>query len=184
MVNVDERMTPTRIKDIPGYEGLYAVTTDGKIWSYPKLTSHGYGYTHRGKFLAPCKHRRRGDLGVTLSKDGVSRTKNVARLVAITYIPNPDNKPEVNHINGDFLDNRVENLEWCSTLENLTHKIQVLKKGIGEHHGRAKIVVSDVLKIRELYATGDYSFKTLGKMFNLSKSQVENIVHRRSWAHV
>ena len=86
------------MKDIPGWEGLYACTTNGDIWSY-----------RSDKFLSPTKNKR-GYLHVGLSKDGKRYDYRINRLVAITFLDNPNNLPQVNHKNGIKTDNRVENL--------------------------------------------------------------------------
>lgn len=84
----------------------------------------------------------RGYLRCVLCKNSKMYTKKVHRLIAEAFIPNPENKPEVNHINGNKLDNRVENLEWCSRSDNLKHCYRTLgKKQIGKKHWRSKPVV-------------------------------------------
>lgn len=95
-------------KDIPGYEGLYKVSTHGNVYSVRK----------RKCFSMSDNSRYRN---VLLSKDGKTKGFGVHRLVALTFIPNPENKPQVNHINCNRHDNRVENLEWATWDENLLH---------------------------------------------------------------
>ena len=97
------------MKDIPGWENLYACTTDGRIWS------------HRSKkFLTPSKSKR-GYLHVTFTRDGKRYDYRVHRLVAITYLDNHENKEQVNHIDGDKLNNYLSNLEWVTPEENIEH---------------------------------------------------------------
>lgn len=97
------------MKDIKGYEGEYAVTSCGKIWSYKS-----------NKFLK-LKDQRQGYKLVILTHDGVQRTLQVHRLVANTYLSNPNNYPCINHKNGIKEDNRVQNLEWCTYSQNMQH---------------------------------------------------------------
>lgn len=61
-----------------------------------------------------------------INDEGIRRTNKIHRLIAKAFIPNPDNKPYINHINGDGSDNRIENLEWCTPSENVLHSIHVL----------------------------------------------------------
>ena len=90
------------MKDIKNYEGLYAVTEDGKVWSY-----------RRNKYLAPAQNNS-GYLYVDLSLKGKQERLYLHRIVAETYLDNPLNLPCVNHKNEIKTDNRLENLEFCT----------------------------------------------------------------------
>ena len=94
------------MKDVVGYEGLYAVTSCGKVWSYrnecflkPKVNSDGY-------------------LLVNLCKDGKTKNYRIHRLVAEAYLPNPNNLPEVDHIDNDKTHNYLNNLQWITHRDN------------------------------------------------------------------
>lgn len=89
------------MKDIDGYEGLYAITSCGRVWSY---------YSNR--FLTPVISK--GYYSVKLSKGGKAKHYCIHRLVALAYIDNPNNYNIVNHKNENCLDNNVNNLEWCT----------------------------------------------------------------------
>ncbi len=97
------------MKDIKGYEGLYAITADGQVWSYRSQ-----------RYLTPSPNAN-GYLRVNLYKDKKPKNKFIHRLVAAAYIPNPNNLPEINHISEDKTDNKVENLEWCDRIYNLNY---------------------------------------------------------------
>ena len=102
------------MKDIPGYEGKYAITEDGQVWSH----SHN-------KFLV--QNIDKGYYKVVFTINNKSKNFLVHRLVALTYIPNPDNKLTVDHINRNRLDNRVENLRWATKEEQEKIKILLIK---------------------------------------------------------
>ena len=90
------------MKDIKGYEGLYGITSCGKVWSY-----------YSKKFLKPWVSRS-GYLCVNLHKDGKDKNYSIHRLVAEAYIPNNENLPEVNHKDENKTNNCLQNLEWCN----------------------------------------------------------------------
>ena len=94
------------MKDIKGYEGLYAVTSCGKVWSYKSK-----------KFLTPISNHI-GYLFVTLCKDGKGKNYSVHRLVAEAYLPNPSNLPDVDHIDNDKTHNYLNNLQWITHKDN------------------------------------------------------------------
>ena len=97
------------MKDIKNYEGLYAVTSCGKVWSY-----------RNGCFLKP-KNTGNGYLIVALYKDGQKKWYKIHRLVAMTYIPNPENLPQVNHKDENKENNCLQNLEWCDASYNTNY---------------------------------------------------------------
>ena len=97
------------MKDIVGYEGLYAVTSCGRVWSY-----------RRQKFLRPCDNGH-GYLIIDLCKDGVKKHFRVNRLVAEAYIPNPEGLPQVGHRDEVRYNNSVNNLYWTSSKDNCNY---------------------------------------------------------------
>lgn len=106
------------MKDIPGFEGRYAVTTDGRVWSHAKVTGAKGGRPHNGMWLKP-QQTRSGYLSVDL-KTGTRQL--VHRLVLLTFVgPAPNDTSEANHKNGIKTDNHAENLEWVSSSENRAH---------------------------------------------------------------
>jgi hypothetical protein len=126
-------------KDIQGYEGLYQVS------SYGNVKRIFYHKNNSNTILRPAKDSD-GYLRCMLCKNGIKKTHKVHRLVAESFIPRNEHC-EVNHKNGIRDDNRVENLEWATRLNNMRHSIQVLgKKGtltgrFSKNHPRSKAVV-------------------------------------------
>lgn len=101
---------------VVGYEELYSVTADGRIRAHPNRI-------HDGIWMKPSC--RKGYLFVNLCKGGEIINKNVHRIVAEAFLPNPNDLPQVNHINGIKTDNRVVNLEWCTASQNKKHSWEI-----------------------------------------------------------
>ena len=101
-------------KDIIGYEGIYQVSNLGNVKSFHNSK------INNGFVLKPSKSKK-GYLIVYLSKNSIMKSIKIHRLVAIAFIENKSNKPQVNHINGNKTDNNVNNLEWVTNSENMLH---------------------------------------------------------------
>ena len=115
-------------KDIAGYEGYYQISDKGRIKSLERrVNDNGGMFLLKSKILKPVMNDQ-GYLRIGLRKDGKRKHKRVSRLVAEAFIPNPENKPQINHKNGDRTDNNVSNLEWVSVSDNIKHSYRVLKR--------------------------------------------------------
>lgn len=111
------------MKPIAGYEGLYSITMDGDVWSHERRIRFFDGPCGRlikGNWLKPYLNSS-GYALVKLSRDGVAEHRFIHHLVADAFVDNPFDKPQVNHLNLDKLDNRAENLEYCTASENIRH---------------------------------------------------------------
>ena len=156
-------------KDIKGYEGQYIVSNLGNVRSLDR-----YVNTYHGPRIClgqPLKQYigHDGYLHVALSKCKKHKRIMVHRLVAEAFIPNPDNKPQVNHIDGNKQNNCVDNLEFCTASENQLHSVRVLKHKpykipsmFGAKHWRSKIVlqIKEGKIIAEFYGTREATRKT------------------------
>jgi hypothetical protein len=122
-------------KAIEGFEGLYEISNMGRVKSLARVA-------HRPKVgPLPVKEKIRctplntsGYPSIFLSKDGVTTQFRIHRLVAQAFIPNPDNLPQVNHLNNVKTDNRAENLEWITLLGNVYHAVELYGSKWGSHH--------------------------------------------------
>ena len=108
-------------KDIKGYEGLYQISNEGRVRSLDKWMPHRFGKQFIKGIIKKQKINKYGYFTVNLKKDDVLKTYNVHRLVAQTFIPNPDNLPQVNHKDECKTNNRLENLEWCTSKYNVNY---------------------------------------------------------------
>ena len=119
-------------KDIKGYEGMYQVSNLGRVRSLNRIiTNKNKKYEIKGKIISNSTSKL-GYKKVTLQSNGERKTFQVHRLVAQTFINNPNDKPQVNHIDGDKANNQVHNLEWVTSSENITHAFAIGLKQITE----------------------------------------------------
>lgn len=105
--------------------------------------------------------------------------KRVHRLVALAFIPNPENKSEVNHKDGDKSNNRIGNLEWCTKSENELHAYKIgLKNAKGGNNGRSKL---NEFQVRVIRKCNNLSHVELGKIFNISRPVITLIKNNKIW---
>lgn len=127
-------------KDIAGYDGLYQVSNMGRVKSLER--TRNMNLPGRKK-RAPVSERilkfgqSQGYQAVTLARDGVNKKIRLHKLVALAFIPNPDNKPEINHKDGNKHNNCADNLEWVTPIENQRHAIS---SGLRDDSFRRKTV--------------------------------------------
>ena len=143
----------------------YEITRDGKIIN-----------KHTGHTLAP-QPNGKGYLRVSIGK----KLMFVHRLVAEKYIPNPENKPQVNHKDGNKLNNCVEKLEWVTKQENRNHAVDNDLQVTGERCSWAKLTEENVKEIR---ANPGYENEYWARKFKVSRGTINDVVNYRTWKHV
>ena len=160
--------------DIGGYEGLYQISNYGRVKSTNRRKEH---------ILRPCLASN-GYLNFCLSKGGVHKPAYCARLVAIAFIPNIEDKPEVNHVDGHPMNNSVSNLEWSTQSENQKHAykigLQVAPQGAERHD--SKLTVEQVLFIRE--NANRFTQRELAVRFGIRQSLVSRVQLGKGYKNV
>lgn len=155
-------------KDIIGYEGLYKINTDGKIFSVNRQI-------YRKTKINNCGYER-----ITLNKNKIAKDYSVHRLVAQIFIEKHNNKNiHVNHKDGNKLNNHVNNLEWCTRKYNVIHsyKLGLAKGKFGIQNGNSKLTQELVNNIRSEKLT----YNQLSNKYNISESTVWRVLTNRSW---
>jgi len=156
MTNVTEKWLP-----VAGYEGKYEVSDLGNIKSLAKIMKMpNLGDKVYPTFIMRQSTTKQGYKRVKLSVDGVKKMCISHRLVAIAFIPNPENKATVNHKNGIKSDNRVLNLEWATQEENEKHAVDNKLKSQGERHCKSKKVINKLTG--EIYVSAVQTSKISG----------------------
>lgn len=172
-------------KSIKGFEGHYEVSNLGNVRSLDRIVKHGKGDSVRrlkGKLLN--KSLNVGYYAVGLRIDGNYKLVKVHRLVAGAFIDNPENKPCVNHKDRDRLNNKVDNLEWCTYKENSQHAFNLgVNSAKCEDHGLSLLTNKQVMEIRKKLSNGEKGV-TLAREFGVSPTIISYIKNRKTYKNV
>lgn len=164
-------------KNVVGYEGIYEISNTGIL---KRVISNR---CLKERIL---KHNKpKGYHQVTLCKNSIHERAQVHRLVAIAFIPNPENKPFVNHLDSDKDNNSASNLEWCTQKENVRHSLtDGLRTGIrGEKNYNAKLKSEEALSIRFLSKDLGFNQALIANEYGISKQLVSSIATNKAWVH-
>lgn len=172
-------------KEIPRFGGRYEASTLGRIRTiehYAKRTDNKT-YLAKPRILKPALNHS-GYYRFAVKYYGKLTSFYVARIIAETFIENPNKKEEVNHINGIKTDNRVENLEWCTRSENCKHSFDsgLQKAKIGELNGNSKLTWEQVRYIREQKRIGGkyWGRERIAKELGISSAHVKDIANNKN----
>lgn len=161
--------------EIKGFENYY-INSDGYVVS----KSRQKGFVFENEMILKSGIGSGGYKLVILRKDNRSFTKRIHRLVAEAFISNQENKPCVNHIDGNKLNNNVNNLEWCTYSYNNQDAYDNNLKGRGEKHYISKLKKDDIPFIRK----SKLSSKALGNMFKVSPATIYDVKKIITWKHI
>ena len=163
-------------KPIEQLNGRYEISNQGRIrgvWS--------------GKILKLFK----SNAGYLQARVYKGNNKNVTvyvhRLVAMAFVPNTDNKRDVNHIDGNKSNNSVINLEWVTPKENVNHAQRMgLMNFKGENHPNAKLSEEDAKEIKRIYKrrSKEFGMGALSKKYGVNKTAIYSILHEKTWKHL
>jgi hypothetical protein len=161
---------------ITNFEKFYEVSDTGKVRSLDRIVcAKGKSeYTMKGRVLKPSL---KDYAWVNLCVKSKNNYCTIHRLVAAAFIPNPENKPCVNHLNGNKHDNRVVNLSWCSHKENTQHAYdtKLITPANGETHYIAKLSNKQVIAIRKCLAAGKLSITEVAAICGINRSGISGI---------
>lgn len=157
---------------------------------YYVINEHGQvrslgGRSGSGKKMLKPRQNKEGYWHLDLTKDKKRHGRFIHRLVATTFIPNPENKPQINHIDFNPANCHVSNLEWCTPRENVQHTIRHGRKAPqpkGEDNKNSKLTNEQVREIKRLY--GSMLTRDLAIMFGITSRNIRYIISGKRWSHV
>lgn len=166
-------------KDINGFEGLYQISNHGRVSSVKRQGSQGgvlkfsIGHQHKYPYI------RLQDVRTNKKESWL-----IHRLVAIHFILNPENKPQVNHINSIRDDNRVSNLEWVTNMENVIHSQKAGRfNHTGEDNNMSKLTTKEVVEIKLLQRKTNLNNSQIGRAYKVTRENIRDIRKGKLWKH-
>jgi hypothetical protein len=151
------------------------------------ISENGEVFRKWGEIYKPikCVDSGNGYLKVNIWKNGKTKLTLVHRLVGECFIPNPENKPEINHWDGNRLNNHISNLFWSTRSENQKHSADILKNYIGESNPNSTLTNDDVVWIKKNYKKEKkYTMKYIGEKFGVSAPTIHSVIHNKSFKNI
>lgn len=171
-------------RKIPGFDERYEVSSFGHI---RRAKSIYWRFLH-GKYTPHILPEKTLSLG-TISQKGyievrfANRLHRLHRLIALAFVPNPNDLPQINHKNANKLDNRPENLEWCTNQQNRDHMVRLGLHAFGSRSGTAILKEKDIPVIRNLIKQ-KFSQANIANRYNVSSSCIQGIADGHNWRHI
>lgn len=175
-------------KDIPGYEGIYQVS------NFARVKRLAFCYTTRNRWREHIRHfearmhkyhiNHRGMPRIELSKNGVQKIFSVSRLVAVAFVPNPKNLPNVCHNDDNPINNFPNNLFWGTTKDNVDDKVRKNRQAKGENNGKTYLTEKQIKEIRRKYSPEKKNGPLLADEYKTTRTNIYYIVHRKNWKHI
>lgn len=156
-----------------GVETEYYVSRDGDVWNVRLKSLVSKFKCSSGNYMA-----------VHIFINGVDYKCMIHRLVASAFIPNPENKPQVNHKDTNTFNNRVTNLEWVTALENIQYMIKMGNQSIGVNHKNAKWSEDQIRAVCEMLQNDELPLSDITRQTGVSMKTIQNIRHGKGWKHI
>jgi hypothetical protein len=166
-------------KDIPGFPG-YRVGDDGSVWSC-RVSGHW-------RRLSPTTDKSRSEGRnypyLNIRRGGKPATFKVHHLVLLAFVGPRPKGAECRHLDGNPLNNRIQNLRWGTATENAADRMSHGRVRTGESHGGAKLTELEVKAIRVRFQTGGVSKYRLAKEYHVTRAVIRKIINRETWKHI
>ena len=173
-------------RDVEGYEGYYKVSNFGRVKNLErKVKGHPGINTIKEKILK--SQKQHGYRSVTFSVKNSPKLFLIHRLVAKAFLPNPENKTQINHKDFDRSNNHVDNLEWATRIENVEHAYIRGHYTIGEKNGMSVLTDAQVIQIKKILNKIEYNPKLKHKLadrFGVKERTIRDIVFGRHWKNI
>lgn len=183
-----EKIKGEEWRDVVGYKGYYQVSNFLRLKSLGKKIETKTGQAiNRREVLMKTNVRKDGYVQVRLSKASKRKSFLFHRIIADAFISNPENKPYINHKDGNTLNNSISNLEWCTQKENVIHgfKMGLTVSLFGENHKLSKLSNEKVLSIRRLYSINpNFNRGNVAKKLGVNNACISKIIYRKTWNHI
>ena len=169
-------------RSVVGYEGYYEVSNSGGVRSVGRKHWNGHAWWYRNGIMLKPQMNDKGYYIVSLSRNSIVCPTRVHRLVAKVFIENKCDKPFINHKDGNKVNNHLDNLEWCTPLENVRHAIK--NKFHDPALSGSKFSRDEVKKIRVEYKYSKTSHRKMAKKYNVTPTTIYNLLNFKTWKNV